>query len=79
MLLTPGQKAGVGGCAADQVADVPELVRVVDRPVQDVLIVGVIAGLGLLDGLGHRRQELVVEPACATTRVAAVQSWPALK
>ena len=51
----------MGRCAADQVADVPELVRVVDRPVQDVLVVGVEAGLGFRDGLGQRRQELVVD------------------
>jgi hypothetical protein len=48
------------GCAADQVADVPELVRIVDWPVQDVLVVGVVACLGFRDGLGHRRQEIVV-------------------
>ena len=50
------------GARVDQPADVGELVRVVDRAVEDVLVGGVVAGLDVrFDRLGQRRDEVVVD------------------
>ena len=56
-----GRHPGVLGRPLDQARDVPELVGVVDRSVQDVLVVRVVAGLGVLGRIGQRGEELVVD------------------
>ena len=56
-----------------------ELVDVVDRPVEDILVVGVVAGLGVLHRLGHGGQELVVyaplgdDSGCCSAVLAGVE------
>ena len=66
------------GQAVEEAAEPLELGGAVERSEVGVGHVGPAdrLGLGLLDQGGH---EVVVDPGAASTRVAAVQSWPALK
>ena len=74
-----GGQPGVGGCPLHEPGDVAELARVVDRAVEDVLVVRVPAGAGDRGRLGPTRPRTRRRrPACTSTRVAAVQSWPPL-
>ena len=63
-LLPPaGEDPAVVRRALDQPLDVGELVRVVDRSVQDVLVVRVVARPGALHRVGQGCQELVIDAA----------------
>ena len=80
--LTGGRRAATFACAGsavDEARDPVELVRVVERAESTPPRVGPPVWRRPSRGVGERGDELVVDAACAITRVAAVQSWPALK
>ena len=68
--MPAGGDVGVIGSAVDHAADVGELVGVVDRAEQHVLVVG-HARLGALGLLGERGDEVVVHAAARRAR-----AWP---
>ena len=58
--VSAGEHPGVVRRPVDEAGDVLELVLVVDGAVQDVVVIGVKARLGVAHGLGHGGEEVVV-------------------